>query len=206
MTSTQYCFCELAPLYVLGMLNESERDWVDRQIIETPELAEELSQYEVAVTALTYDVAPVEIAEDLKDQLFQNLGLALPEKLSAASERQQENPFLSIRFQDIKWQKHSVPGVEICIFYTDSLSKRVSGALKAAPGMHYPLHQHAGVEEIYMLSGDLRIGSEVYGAGDYIRSQPGSAHAPKSHNGCMFFFNTSMDDDYCKHRITESLS
>ena len=72
----------------------------------------------------------------------------------------------------------------------------MSGVLKAAPGMEYPPHRHVGVEEIYMISGDLRIGTEIYGAGDYIRSNPGSVHAPRSQYGCMFFFNSSMSDDY----------
>jgi ChrR Cupin-like domain len=196
MTSTHYCFCDLAPLYVLDLLNPSERDWVERQILETPELAEELSQYEVVATALSYSAPPVKVADDLEGRLFDALGLALPEDTAARSKDAKENLFLSVRFQDIEWQTHPVPGVEISIFHTDSIAQRISGVLKAAPGMQYPRHRHAGVEEIFMISGDLRMGTEVYGPGDYIRSRPGSVHAPHSQDGCMFFFNTSMNDDY----------
>jgi ChrR Cupin-like domain len=46
------------------------------------------------------------------------------------------------------------------------------------------------------LEGDLVIGNEVYGAGDYIRSSPGSSHAPYTNGGCRFFFHASMDDEY----------
>jgi hypothetical protein len=196
MTSAHYCFCDLAPLYVLDLLSESERDWVERQILETPELAEELSQYEVAATALPYSAPPVKVADDLKGRLFDALGLAPPEDVLPHSKDSKDDSFLSIRFQDIEWQAHPVPGVEVSIFYTDSIAQRISGILKAAPGMQYPLHRHAGVEEIFMISGDLRMGTKIYGSGDYIRSRPGSVHAPHSQDGCMFFFKTSINDDY----------
>jgi hypothetical protein len=169
---------------------------VERQILETPELAEELSQYEVAATALPYSVPPVKVADDLEGRLFDALGLEPPEDVSARSKDAKENSFLSVRFDDIEWQAHPVPGVEVSIVYTDSIAQRISGVLKAAPGMQYPLHRHAGVEEIFMISGDLRMGTEVYGPGDYVRSSPGSVHAPHSQDGCVFFFNTSINDDY----------
>ena len=196
MNSVHYCFCDLAPLYVLDLLDEDERAWVEQQIIDTPELAEELTQYQEAAMALPYSAEPVKLSNDLKGRLFNTLGLAPPDAVSGVHETAPDHPLLSVRFQDIEWQVHPVPGVEISIFYTDPIARRMSGVLKAAPGMEYPPHRHVGVEEIYMISGDLRIGTEIYGAGDYIRSNPGSVHAPRSQYGCMFFFNSSMSDDY----------
>jgi hypothetical protein len=196
MTAAHYCFCDLAPLYVLDLLDENERDWVEQQIMETPELAEELAQYQAAAMALPYSAEPVDLSKDLKGRLFNTLGLAPPEDELSSPETAPDNSFLSVRFQNIEWQVHPVPGVEISIFHTDPIARRISGVLKAAPGMEYPPHRHGGVEEIYMISGDLRVGTEIYGAGDYIRSNSGSVHAPRSQDGCMFFFNSSMNDDY----------
>jgi ChrR Cupin-like domain len=196
MTTLHYCFCDLAPLYVLDLLEADERDWVEQQIINTPELAEELAQYEVAATALPYSAPHVKMADNLQGRLFDALGLAPPETMSPIVGNPSDRPSQAVRFQDIKWTAHFVPGVEIAIFHTDPIAQRTSGILRAAPGMKYPPHRHAEVEEIFMISGDLRIGTEVYGAGDYIRSNPGSVHAPYSQNGCMFFFNSSMNDDY----------
>lgn len=198
MNSTHYCFCELAPLYALDLLNKDERNWVEAQLVETPELAEELIEYQVAANALPYAIESMELDSGLKGRLFDRLELDPPEDCALVNEpvSPNNNPFSSIRFQDIAWQSHPVPGVEISIFYTDLVSRRTSGILKASPGMKYPLHRHGGVEEIYMISGDLTIGNEKYGAGDYIRSHPGSVHNPHSRDGCLFFFNTSMDDKY----------
>jgi anti-sigma factor ChrR (cupin superfamily) len=63
--------------------------------------------------------------------------------------------------------------------------------------MVYPGHRHGGTEEIYMLSGDLVLEGITYYGGDYIRSAPGSTHGEAySKGGCMFFFRSSLDDEY----------
>jgi hypothetical protein len=36
-------------------------------------------------------------------------------------------------------------------------------------GAHDPSHHHAAIEELFMLSGDLRVESQIIGAGDYCR-------------------------------------
>jgi quercetin dioxygenase-like cupin family protein len=196
MNSEQFCFCDFAPLYALDLLSAPDRLWVEQQILEDPALGEELAEYEMAVSALPYGVSSVAIADNLKGRLFEKLALNPPGELPEQSIAQSPDSFLTIRAQDIAWQPHTVPGAEVSIFYADPVSREVSGLFKAEPGMKYPLHRHAAVEEIYMISGDLIIGEQVYGAGDYIRSHPGSVHHPHSATGCMFFFHTSMDDQF----------
>ncbi|MBO3460231.1 cupin domain-containing protein [Aetokthonos hydrillicola Thurmond2011] len=198
MNTENYCFCELAPLYVLDLLSEAEKSWVEQQLAESPELAEELAEYEIAATAIPYSAPIVPMATNLKAQLFANLELEelkSPIKQNVLPESIVE-PKIAVRYQDIQWQPHTVSGVEISIFHTDLIKREIVGVLRAEPGAHYPLHRHAASEEIYMLEGDLVVGDEVYGAFDYIRSEPGSSHAPYTTGGCMFFFRTSMDDEY----------
>lgn len=200
MNLENHCFCELAPLYALDLLSEPERLWVEQRLAESPELLEELEQHEIGATAIPYSVPAVPMAANLKDRLFASLELELP-----APEAQQPLPevpenilpqFLAIRNSDVQWQPHRVPGVEVAIFHRSESKREIVGLLRAAPGVIYPLHQHATGEDIYMLEGDLVVGDEVYGAFDYIHSEPGSAHAPYTTGGCMFFFRTSMDDEY----------
>jgi ChrR Cupin-like domain len=194
MTTQNYCFCELAPLYALDLLSAEERNWVEQQLLQYPDLAEELTDYQVAVTALTYTAPTLPMVANLKERLFEHLKLdavqpeSVPECLPI--------PYLAIRSQDLNWQPHTTPGVTIAIVHTDEIKREIVGFLRADPGVRYPLHCHAAIEEILMLEGDLIIGDEVYGSGDYIRSYPGSSHAPYTHGGCRFFFHTSMDDEY----------
>lgn len=195
MNIENYCFCELAPLYVLNLLSDSERLWVEQQLAECPELIEELNQYQAGATAINYSAPVVPMAANLKERLFTGLNLEIP----ANQPQQAANNFPSlsaVRFQDVQWQPHPTPGVETAIFHTDVVKREIVGLLRAAPGVQYPFHRHAIGEDIYMLEGDLIVGNEVYGAFDYIRSEVGSTHAPYTTGGCMFFFRTSMDDEY----------
>ena len=206
-TDQQYCFCELAPLYALGMLSEPERAWVEQQVHDCPELAEELAEYQDAVTVIPYS-APVETpSKHLKERLFDRLGLdtafataADPAEVSV----QPSAPFVqeasstvrAVTSQDLKWEPHPVPGVTTATLHIDPIKREIVGLLRADPATQYPLHRHADFEEIYMLTGDLTIGDKVYGPGDYIRSERGSAHAHYSADGCSFFFRTSLDDEF----------
>jgi ChrR Cupin-like domain len=197
MTAEQYCFCDLAPLYVLDLLSDSERQWVEQQLEECPDLIEELASYQEAIDVLPYAAPPVPMADDLKGRLFDRLGLDLPVQAPPHPSGQVDAPdILSVRSRDVQWQPHPVPGVRMAIFHRDPDKREITGVLRAEPGVHYLNHQHADIEEIYMLEGDLVMGETTYHAGDYLRSYPGSMHEPYTTEGCMFFFRTSMDDQY----------
>jgi anti-sigma factor ChrR (cupin superfamily) len=195
-----YCFPELAPLYALGLLSEVERQWVEQQVRDCPELAVELAQYETTLTAIPYAAEQLPsdaVIQDIKGKLFDRLNLPLPVMRAEATSASTVVPFMTVRSGQLQWQAGRVPKVEIAVLYTDTVRRERVGLLRAAPGMEYPPHTHAGVEEIYMLSGDLVLEGILYGPGDYIRSTPGSRHAPSySTEGCMFFFRTAIDDIY----------
>lgn len=195
MTVEHYCFCDLAPLYVLDLLSDSERQWVEQQLEECPDLIEELASYQEAIDVLPYAAPPVPMATDLKARLFERLELDLPAP-SVAPNRPDPFEIVSVRSQEMQWQPHPVPGVRMAIFHSNPDKREITGLLRAEPGVHYLNHQHADIEEIYMLEGDLVIGETTYHAGDYLRSYPGSMHEPYTTEGCMFFFRTSMDDQY----------
>ena len=65
-----------------------------------------------------------------------------------------------------------------------------------APGTSYPGHRHAGVEECYVLEGDLRVGDLVMRAGDYQRAAIGSVHGVQStEGGCLLLVLMSDRDE-----------
>lgn len=202
MNSERPCFCELAPLYVLDLLSESERQWVDQQLIECPELAEELAEYETAAGSISYSVPIAPMADNLdnlKGRLFESLELTPPQPQPSQNITEEGNfpPFLGVRPQDLQWKPHRVPKVETAVLHADFDKREIVCLLRAEPEMNFPMHRHGGVEEIYMLAGDLTIGDETYGVGDYIRSQPGSTHPPAySQGGCMFLLRASMDNEF----------
>ena len=206
-TQDDRCFCDLVPLAALEVLDDAEQAWVDGEIAALPELEEELADFQRIVGALAYSAPAAPMAEDLKERLFQRLNLApsTPAEMAATSNepvspeiRSPEplGPFLAVRSQDLQWKPYRVPGVSVARLSVDRSRREVSAILRADPGVCYPLHVHAGFEEIYMLEGDLRIGNQIYHAGDYIRSEPGSSHQPTTQTGCLFFVRTSLEDEY----------
>ena len=196
------CFCELAPLYALDLLDLEERLWVEAQILNCPDLAEELANYQTAVGMMPYSAPLVPMAADLKDRLFDRLGLDPIDESSVDLEPEifeSEPPLpemFALRSQELKWQPHRTPGVEVALLFVDPVQRMRSMVVKAAAGVVYPLHRHEGIEEIYMLEGELIINDRVYLAGDYIRSYPNSIHAPSTDTGCRFLIRACIDDEY----------
>jgi anti-sigma factor ChrR (cupin superfamily) len=197
MNDHHRCFAELAPLYALDLLDPDERIWVETQVLACPDLAEELASYQAAVGVIPYSAPTMPMAADLKDRLFDRLGL---DPVEAVPDIPLDLPpdlkMFTIRAADLDWQPRRIEGVHAVLLFRDEVSRTHHFLVKAAPGVVYPLHQHEGIEEIYMLEGELIIDDRVYLAGDYIRSYPNSIHAPSTTTGCMFLIRACIDDNY----------
>jgi hypothetical protein len=194
------CFPDLAPMYALDCLSPKERAWVKQQMLDCPDLLDDMAQQQIAVAALSYGTKlPTQIEDRLpalKNQLFDRLQLDLPET-PIETPMSGFVPFFSMRSNQLNWVKTPIPKVKIALLHCDQTTREKVGLLQAEAGMIYPRHRHGGTEEIYMLSGDLTLEGVTYYSGDYIRSASGSTHGEAySREGCMFFFRSSLDDDY----------
>lgn len=211
------CFCELAPLYALDLLDLEERLWVEAQVLACPDLAAELASYEAAVGIIPYSAPAVPMAADLKARLFDRLADPVADLLDVAPVEtsltpQPESPLVeppptmvTIRSSELTWQPYQAEGVEVAVLFFDPDKRMCSAIVKAADGVIYPLHQHQGIEEIYMLAGELELDGQVYLAGDYIRSYPDSIHPPAiTNNGCKFLVRACIDDNYDENLLTRS--
>ena len=204
-TNNHRCFCDLAPLYALDLLDLEERLWVEAQIAECPDLADELASYQAAVSAMPYTAPLVPMAANLKHRLFDSLGLDLVESPLASEPEPPLHPELfSIRQDELDWKPHRVEGIEYAVLFVDSISRMRTLIVRARGGIKYPVHQHQGVEEIYMLEGELEIEGNVYGAGDYIRSHPNTIHAPFTVTNCMFLVRACIDDNYDENLVASA--
>jgi anti-sigma factor ChrR (cupin superfamily) len=71
----------------------------------------------------------------------------------------------------------------------------VSMLVRLDPGTDYPGHRHAGVEELHLLHGILKVDERILYPGDFIHSEPGSIdHRVWSETGCTCFLLTSTED------------
>jgi DNA-directed RNA polymerase specialized sigma24 family protein len=91
--------------------------------------------------------------------------------------------------------KEVAPGVSCKLLATDTQNDRVSMLVRLAPGIDYPPHTHAGVEELHLLQGDLWIDGRKLYPGDYHRGEPGSVDdRVSSVTGCTGVLVTSTRD------------
>jgi putative transcriptional regulator len=67
--------------------------------------------------------------------------------------------------------------------------------VRLAPGIDYPPHRHAGIEELHLLHGELIVDDRKLHAGDYLRAEAGTVdHRVWSETGCTCVLITSFRD------------
>ncbi len=87
------------------------------------------------------------------------------------------------------------PGISCKLLATDTERHLVSMLVRLVPGGSYPAHDHAGVEELHLLNGELWIEERKLFAGDYNRAEPGTGDKRvMSETGCACVLVTSTLD------------
>jgi len=99
------------------------------------------------------------------------------------------------RWADEPEWKEVAPGISCKLLATDEANERVSMLVRLAPGVAYPSHSHAGVEELHLLDGELWIDDRKLHPGDYSRAEPGTGDSRVwSETGCTCMLMTSFRD------------
>ena len=86
-------------------------------------------------------------------------------------------------------------GILCKLMATDVKNQRVSMLVRLMPGIAYPAHTHAGVEELHLLEGELWINARKLHPGDYNRAEMHTSDTVvRSETGCTCFLMTSTQD------------
>src|SRR6185437_1148285 len=103
-------------------------------------------------------------------------------------------PSASGVWQEPQWEDVA-PGISCKLLATDTERDRVTMLVRLAPGTAYPPHRHAGVEELFLLDGELWIEDRKLYPGDYNRGEPDTADRRVwSETGCTCVLITSPSD------------
>ena len=98
------------------------------------------------------------------------------------------------QWSEPEWQEVA-PGILCKLLATDTEKHVVSMLVRLAPGVEYPPHSHAGVEELHLLDGELWINERKLYPGDYNRAEPGTGDKRVwSETGCTCVLITSTKD------------
>jgi len=122
---------------------------------------------------------------------------SLQERLArriAAETGQPDRPPAAGRWDEPEWEEVA-PGIFCKLMATDTKAHRVSMLVRLLPGVEYPPHTHAGLEELFLLDGELWIDDRKLFPGDYNRAEAGSGDQRVwSETGCTCVLITSTQD------------
>lgn len=190
MTASSRSGCERAERlaeYATRALPASERAAFEAHVNECPECHQELVALRPTIDALVdwpTDILrpPTPLWGRLTERIAEiSGGEPLPEP--------------EARWIDEPEWKEVAPGISCKLLATDAANQRISMLVRLAPGVAYPPHTHAGVEELHLLDGELWIDERKLYPGDYNRGEPGTGDALVwSETGCTCVLVTSYDD------------
>ena len=80
-----------------------------------------------------------------------------------------------VRTHDAAWKQAPQPGIEYKDISYDADRGFSTRLVRFAAGARYPNHRHGGTEEIFVLEGKVEVNGFLLQAGDYCRSEAGTA-------------------------------
>jgi len=105
-----------------------------------------------------------------------------------------QSNLLIARTDTMEWQPGEFHGCwHKPIFVEDSCT---TSLIRMEAGTRYPAHRHGGLEEVFMIHGDLVVEGQKVKPGDYCRAEKGSVHSESyTESGCVFVLKASLVDE-----------
>jgi hypothetical protein len=102
-----------------------------------------------------------------------------------------------VRGAQLDWQAGPIADFETKALRVDEAGGRITLLARLAPGGVYPSHRHRGVEEIYLVEGDLLINGVLMRSGDSCSADADSVHdGIRSPSGCVFVVTANAADEF----------
>ena len=109
-----------------------------------------------------------------------------------------------VRSNEIEWkplEEENSQGIFIkSLLFDESTNRSPTILLKFEAGATYPLHNHPGGEEIFVLEGDIKLGKDELSAGDYLFTAMNNKHRVSTKNGCVILLKAPEEVEILKPR------
>lgn len=177
---------DLVSSYALRALPASEVPLVEAHISMCPDCRKQLESLRPIIDSFTF--WPTDVLRP-SESLWERLASRIAVDSVAA-------PLLPARqpWSEPEWEEVA-PGISCKLLATDTEKDRVSMLVRLGPGVDYPPHSHAGVEELHLLHGELWINDRKLYPGDYNRAEPSTTDRRVwSETGCTCVLITSTQD------------
>ncbi len=140
---------------------------------------------------------PVRPPQELRGRLLERAASLQPHAVAVRpGVLFEQGGLLVSRSAEMAWQPGGVAGLSSKLLFVDQERGYNTLLVRMEPGTRYPRHRHVGVEELYLLDGDLIVEGQTMRAGDYCRAEPASIHGEsRTETGCLFVLRASPHDE-----------
>jgi len=177
---------EIVSAYALHALPHSETSAMEAHIAACVQCRQELQNLRPIIDSFSaWPIAVLRPSPSIWNRLVERIESEAPKNPQRATRRDWLEPH---------WEEVAA-GISCKLLATNAEQDRVTMLVRLAPGVEYPPHSHAGVEELHLLHGELWIDERKLYAGDYNRAERGSADKRVwSETGCTCLLITSPSD------------
>jgi anti-sigma factor ChrR (cupin superfamily) len=177
---------ERVAVFSLRALPDDEVPAIEAHLAECAECRDELNRLRPIVDFfVTWPTDILRPSESLQERLARRIAADTGGDIVLPTTRQLTEP---------EWEEVA-PGISCKLLSSDFSQNRVSMLVRLAPGVDYPPHTHAGVEELHLLDGELWIDDRKLHPGDFNRAEPGTSDQRVwSETGCTCVLITSPGD------------
>jgi anti-sigma factor ChrR (cupin superfamily) len=182
---------EMASLYALGALDANEKLAFEEHLRQGCEsCAHDSLSFTAVVNAIGESVPAPPRAE-----LRQRVLARVTRTPHAPGVLLEQGGLLIARSDELSW-RGMAPGIVYKPLYQDATRKYSTSLVRMDPGVHYPSHRHAEIEELFLLSGDLHVEGQIMRSGDYCRADSGTIHGETfTDSGCLFLLLASQENE-----------
>lgn len=170
--------------YALDTLTAAERARVEAHLQGCAVCSAELAGLQPLVAG--FDAWPTDVlrpSSAVWERLAERVGIAPADRTPSAEP-----------WREPEWAE-AAPGIFCKLLTRNPSTEQVTMLVRLLPNTAYPPHTHAGIEELWLLDGELWIEDRLLYAGDYNRGEPGTSDARVfSETGCTCVLITSARD------------
>jgi anti-sigma factor ChrR (cupin superfamily) len=189
---------ELASMYALGALPTEQSAAYEAHLSQgCPVCRAEVAALREVAGAIGLTADPLAPRRELRERLMKTISMAQqPPAGHAPGIMYDKGGVLIARSEEMNWQPGQLPGLFQKVLFNDTQRGYTTSLVCMTAGTHYPSHRHAGVEELFLLEGDLSVDELSMKPGDYCRGEVGSIHGEIYTNaGCLFMVSSSQHDE-----------
>ena len=181
---------ELAALHALGALAPDDATRFEALLAQDADAPSELAEMKQVAAALAQSVPATRppspsVRAALLQQIQQTPQAQVPAAENSPEESAAPAGFHFLKNDQGEWLTTPIPGIRLKVL---SVSRDMGSWMllaDLAAGASYPSHEHAGSEQLYVLTGHLHTSGRVLGPGDFLHAEPGTYHdGLHSPDGC----------------------